>query len=200
MVVSSDEMGRALMQPGQAAYTEIVNRFGVGVVLPDGALDRRELARLAFEAGRVEELNATVHPAVLAEQARVAAVLERERPDAILVVESALIFTTKYKAEGRPWRERFDRIVMVTAPETVKVARFVERASNGRALSADERAALENDARRRLAAQAPTRAFEAECLLVRNDAGLEALEARVEIVWAELLGLNGGRERRGMEG
>ena len=54
VVLSSDEMGRAMMQPGEAVYTAIAERFGKGVVAPDGSLDRRELARLVFDEGRAE--------------------------------------------------------------------------------------------------------------------------------------------------
>src|ERR1700761_2076094 len=74
-VYSSDEMGRALMQPGQPVYDEIVAQFGPDVVRPEGSLDRGALARMAFDPARprVEELNAIVHPAVLAVQARLLA-------------------------------------------------------------------------------------------------------------------------------
>ena len=186
VVISADEIGRAMMQPGQPAYRAIVERFGGGVVKADGSLDRKELGRLAFEQDRLEELNAIVHPAVLAEQARFAAELDRERPDALLVVESALIFTTIHGEGGQPWRARFERIVMVTAPEAAKVERFVERASCGRSLDEAERTDLEVDARRRLAAQAASHAFEAECLVIRNDGSFAQLTAEVDAAWREL--------------
>ncbi len=69
-VIEADELGRALMEPGQAVYAEIVRVFGPEVVGPDGRLNRPKLAQLAFEAGRLQELNAIVHPAVIAEQQR----------------------------------------------------------------------------------------------------------------------------------
>jgi dephospho-CoA kinase len=71
-VLQADEIARELMQPGEAVYNSIVQHFGPGVVLPDGKLNRSELARLAFAEGRVEELNAIVHPATIAEQAAIA--------------------------------------------------------------------------------------------------------------------------------
>ena len=58
-----------MMQPGQAVYAAIVAHFGPAVVAADGRLDRGALARIAFAEGRVEELNAIVHPAVIARQA-----------------------------------------------------------------------------------------------------------------------------------
>ncbi len=185
-VLSSDEMGRAMMQPGELVYAAIVAQFGTGVVLPDGTLDRHELGRLAFAEKRVEELNAIVHPAVLVEQGRLVAELAVSQPEAIVVVESALIFSTKHGVEGQPWSERFDEILLVTAPEDVKIKRFVERASGGRALTPEEIAALEADARRRLKAQRAVKAHEQECIVIRNNGDLAALESRVSDVWRGL--------------
>src|SRR5258708_22853823 len=68
-VLQSDMIGRELMEPGQAVYATIVDHFGNGVVQPDGRLDRAALAKIAFDDGRVEELNAIIHPAVIARQA-----------------------------------------------------------------------------------------------------------------------------------
>jgi dephospho-CoA kinase len=186
IVFSSDEMGRAMMQPGQPVYTAIVAKFGQGVLLPDGSLNRSELARLAFAEKRVEELNAIVHPAVIEEQARLISELAETQPQAIAVVESALIFSTKHGIEGHAWHERFDEILLVTAPENVKIARFIERVSADRALSPEELVALEADARRRLKAQRAAMAHEQDCIVIRNNGDLTALEARINDVWHAL--------------
>jgi dephospho-CoA kinase len=181
-VLSSDAMGRELMEPGQAVYAEIVARFGQGVVLATGALDRPALARLAFEQGRVEELNAIVHPAVIARQEELLCGLER---DAVVVIESALIFETRYgTSNGAGWRERFDRMVLVMAPMPVKIARFLERAG----ATAETRDALEAEARRRLAVQMPDEEKIPFCdYVLRNDGDMAWLEVQVERVWQELL-------------
>ena len=118
-VFSSDEMARRMMEPGQAVYAAIVDQFGYEVVAADGSLDRPALARAAFSGGRVEDLNAIIHPAVLGEQARGLDELARKQPRAIAVVESALIFTTRYRTAGPAWRDRFDRIVLVRAAESM---------------------------------------------------------------------------------
>ena len=70
-VIEADELGRALMEPGQPVYAEIVRVFGPEVVGPDGRLNRARLAELAFQGGRLNELNAIVHPAVIAAAAAV---------------------------------------------------------------------------------------------------------------------------------
>jgi dephospho-CoA kinase len=189
-VFSADEIGRELMQPGQAVYAAIVERFGPGVVRADGQLDRAGLARMAFgvsgSAGRVEELEAIVHPAVIARQAELIDGVAARDPDAVAMVESALIFQTKYGGESG-WKKRFDTVVFVTAPEEMRIARFVERMAGGKTLSDEARAALEAEARRRLANQVETERNAAQCQYVlRNEGSLEELEHQVDAVWLEL--------------
>jgi dephospho-CoA kinase len=186
VVFSSDAMGRAMMQPGEPVYEAVVAKFGPTVVLPNGSLDRRELSRLAFTDKRIEELNAIVHPAVIAEQMNLIADLALLQPQAIVVVESALIFSTKHNVEGQRWSERFDEILLVTAPENVKIARFIERAANGRELSPEELASLTADAYRRLKEQRAGKAHEQDCIVIRNSGDIAALEARVGDVWRAL--------------
>jgi len=191
VVLSSDEMGRAMMQPGEAVFDAIVERFGDGVLAANGLLDRRKLAALAFDpvAPRIAELNAIVHPAVIAEQGRQMEAFAET--DAIVVVESALIFTAYGQTEEQI-RERFDRILLVVAPEAVKISRYVERMLDGRTPSPEERSALEADARRRLALQR-TEEHAAECRVIRNEGSAEELAAQTETVWGELVRLAAAR-------
>jgi len=187
IVFSSDEMGRAMMQPGERVYMQIVAHFGEAILAADGAIDRHRLASVAFDPvhPRVEELNAIVHPAVLAAQAEQIAEIERTQPGAIVVVESALIFSTKYSGEN-PWRDRFDRIVVVMAPEPRKIARFVSRAGAGRPLTTEDRSMLEADARHRLTQQQIAPDQSAGCIVIRNEGNIQELEAQVDKLWREL--------------
>jgi dephospho-CoA kinase len=182
-VLSSDEMGRELMQPGQPVYAAIVRHFGSGIELPGGGLDRAALARIAFTEGRAEELNAIVHPAVIAQQAEVVERIAQQDPAAVVMVESALVFETLHGGAGG-WSQRFDKVVLVTAPEEVKIARFVERAAKGAQLTEDERAALEAEARRRLAKQIPDERKSALSDYVLTNSGpTTELEWQVDQLW-----------------
>lgn len=190
-VFSSDEIARAMMQPGEPLYRALVERFGETVVDATGKLDRGALAKLAFDPQtlRVAELNALVHPPVIAEQERMIAELARVQPNAIVVVESALIFSAHGGGgeESQSWRKRFDCIVMVTAPVALKVERFVARAAAGRVLGDGEREALGEEARRRLAVQvAMPVPPDAALLALANEGSEEDLRAQVEELWEEL--------------
>ena len=184
-VLDSDEMGREMMQPGQVVTAAIVEHFGNLVVAADGGLDRGELARIAFAEGRVEELNAIVHPAVIARQAEMMAEIARKDAGAVVMVESALLFETKH---GGGWRQRFDRMILVTAPEELKVARFVARAAGIRELSEAEREGLEAEARWRLAQQISDerKASLADYVLV-NKGPLVELQWQVDQLWPILV-------------
>jgi dephospho-CoA kinase len=194
-VLESDEIGRQLMQPGQPVYEAIVKDFGAGVVCRDGTLDRKALARLAFEEGRVEELNAIVHPAVIARQAELVQEICAKEPHAIVVVESALIFETKYGEtkysekghESEPWKSRFDCIVLVTAFDEVKIERFIQRAAGAEWIAPERRAELRAEARRRLAQQIPDEKKIPLCdFVLENDGPLEDLELQINQLWPVL--------------
>ena len=181
-VFSADELGRQLMQPGDPVFAAIAQTFGPGVVRADGSLDRPELARLAFAEGRVEELNAIVHPATIARQEELAQAVFADDPQAIVVVESALIFETLH---GGDWRGRFDRLILVAAPEQLKIERFIQRSGSG------DRTALEAEARRRLARMIPDEEKEPRCdFVIVNDGSLEALQRSSEEVWQRLCGIS----------
>jgi dephospho-CoA kinase len=125
--------------------------------------------------------------------------------DAVVIVESALVFETKYgemryeeTRHGEPrygetrhgeggGRRRFDRVVLVRAKDEVKVARFVARVAQGMKLSEVERAALEAEARRRMAQQLDDDAKAAlSDYVLTNDGTVEELQAQVDGLWVVL--------------
>ena len=67
----------------------------------------------------MEELNAIVHPAVIARQAEVIEEAGARDSGAVAIVESALIFETKYAGVGG-CHKRFDRLIFVKASEGLK--------------------------------------------------------------------------------
>jgi dephospho-CoA kinase len=190
-VVEADELGRALMEPGQSVFSAIVENFGKEVLDSGGQLDRPRLAQLAFQEHRVGELNAIIHPAAIEAQQRWMEEVFARNPAAVAVVESALIFEVVRDARLRgetegilaDWRQTLDRIVVVTAPDELKIARYAARV----APPGPARVAAEADARRRLAHQIPDaeKAAQAEDV-IENSGDLEALRAHVTALWQRL--------------
>jgi dephospho-CoA kinase len=191
-VIKADELGRALMEPGEQVYAEIVRVFGADVAGPDGRLNRARLAEMAFKKGRLEELNAIVHPGVIAaEECWMEEVFARN-PAAVAVVESALIFEVERDARLRGeseavlanWRRRMDRIVVVTAPDELKIARFVARVCP----SGSGCKAAESEARERLTHQIPDAEKAAQAdYVIENSGNIGDLRAQVEKLWPRLV-------------
>jgi len=66
-VIDSDDIARQAVEPGQPALAEIRERFGPAVFLPDGRLDRKQLARQVFAlASARSDLEAILHPRIRA--------------------------------------------------------------------------------------------------------------------------------------
>jgi len=190
-VIEADALGRTLMEPGQGVYTAIVRAFGPEVVGADGQLKRGRLAELAFQGGRLNELNALVHPAVIGAQQEWMNQVFAADPAAVAVVESALIFEVERDARARgekesvlaDWKRRIDRVVVVTAPDELKVARYAARISPDGA----GRAAAEAEARVRLAHQIPDAEKAARAdFVIENIGDRSELKSRVDAVWEQL--------------
>jgi len=139
VVVDADQLARRAVEPGSPGLARVVERFGRGVLAPDGSLDRPALGSIVFaDPAARKDLEGITHPEVwrLAQQAFDAA--EAADPDAVVVYDVPLL------AEARGSRPiRFDAVVVVDAPAAVRVERLVEH----RGMPRDE-------AERRVAAQA----------------------------------------------
>lgn len=70
-VIDTDQIARQLVQPGQPALTEIVERWGPAILLDSGALDRRALRIRVFSHPQdKKQLEAILHPRIRAEVMR----------------------------------------------------------------------------------------------------------------------------------
>jgi dephospho-CoA kinase len=164
VVVDADELAREVVEPGRPAHAAVVERFGAGVLGPDGRVDRQALADVVFtDAGARADLEAIVHPAVAAARDERLATLAGT--DAVVVAVVPLLVEVGW--------EGADAVVVVDCPEEVAVRRLVE----GRGMD-------EADARRRMAAQTgrADRLAAADRVIV-NDGTWADLEARVRATW-----------------
>ena len=185
-VVSADQLGRQLMQPGEPVYAAIVKTFGQGVVRADGSLDRKALAELAFQHNQADTLNHIVHPAVIAAEEEWMRGIFAADPRRVAIVESALIFEVEKWGTAPGWVQRFDKLILVTVPDEVKIARFVSRmmANDGRD---SRREALVQDARARMAMQIPDQEKAGRCeYVIDNSGSIEETRRRVEEIYREL--------------
>ena len=161
-VADADLAARAVVEPGQPALAAIAARFGAGILLPDGRLDRRQLRELVFADMQARrDLEAITHPAIRA--------LLRTQclaaPGPYAIAAIPLLAEAGGRA-GYPW---LDRIVVVDAPVELQRSRLMQRDGVDEAL-----------AMRMIAAQATREARLAIAdEVVVNDGHPDHLDARV---------------------
>ena len=168
----ADGVAHDLMAAGEPVYERIVAAFGRGILAEDGTIARPKLAAAAFP-GRIGELNAIVHPAVLDFEDEWMRKMEARDPQGVAICEAALLI----EAGGRA---RFDRLIVVTCTLEQKIARFAARTGMN-----SETAAIE--VQRRMAAQMSEeeKAGLAD-YVVDNSGSHQDAEQRVAEIWAEL--------------
>jgi dephospho-CoA kinase len=115
--VSSDEIVHHLLRRDDVKG-ELVERLGHGIVAPDGEIDRGALGTVVFnDRDALELLEALLHPLVSAEylqwREELAALPD---PPKVSVTEVPLLYETG-------GQERFDKVVVITAPTKLRRAR-----------------------------------------------------------------------------
>ena len=135
-LVDADIVAREVVAPGTPGLAAIVARFGDGILLADGTLDRPRLGAIVFaDAGARRDLEAIVHPAV---RARIELFFTTLAPDTRYgVADVPLLYET-----GRD--KQFAKVIVAACTPETQVARVMSRDQLSR-----------EDARRRLAAQLP---------------------------------------------
>ena len=127
-VVDADLAAREVVEPGQPALARIAERFGAGMLLADGRLDRRQLRERVFaDAQARRDLEAITHPAI---RARVKAQAQAA-PGPYAVVAVPLLAEAGRAAY--PWMAR---VLVVDAPESLQHDRLMRRDGVDEALAA----------------------------------------------------------------
>jgi dephospho-CoA kinase len=189
-ILNADQIGRELMQSGQPVYKAILAHFqgypdAPRFTLPDGQLDRSALARYVLSTGKLDELSSIVHSPVVAEQERRTQLIFAADPDAIVMIESALIFEADRAGTSPGLSRRFDKLILVTAPEDLRLDRYTTR--GGKTPSAEELAVLQEDGRNRMAKQMTDQEKAPLCdFVIENSGSLQHLESEVEIILKQL--------------
>jgi dephospho-CoA kinase len=168
VVVDADAIAREVVAPGTPGLAAVLAEFGDTVRGADGGLDRPALAKIVFaDKDALARLNAIVHPLVGARRAEIVAAAPA---DAVVVDDVPLLVETD--AAGA-----FDLVLVVAAPEPVRI----ERLGRDRGMSTAE-------ARSRIAAQATDEQRAAAADVVIDNDGTEAdLTAEVDRVWRDLI-------------
>ena len=168
-VIDADELAREAVRPGSPALAAIVSRWGKRILGADGSLNRAAMRAIIFSSNEERQaLNAIVHPEV--KRLRDELVAEaRARGDTVVVSAIPLLFEAGLEKE-------FDRVILVDAPDEVRLSRLVNR-----------RGLTDAEARRMMEAQTPASAKRSRAhIVIENEHDLKALRRAVERVWNDL--------------
>ena len=148
VVVDADVLAREVVEPGTPGLAAIVDAFGPGILTQDGRLDRPALGAIVFaDPNALQRLNAITHPAVWSRARELFAETAKADPNSVVVYDVPLLVEG---AAGRPMS--FDLVVVVEAPEDVRVERMVEHRGMSRADALARVRSQATDAARRAAA------------------------------------------------
>ena len=174
-VIDVDQLGRDVIEPDGRAYAGVVELFGEGILTDSGSgprpIDRAALASIVFSGPeQLERLESVSHPAINAEldQLLVAAAASGREwvvLDMAILVESTL-------GQELPSGHGYDTVVVVEAPEAVRIDRLVTTRGMDPVDAAARIASQTDDAERRAVAD----------VVVVNDGDLDALRSEVAAV------------------
>jgi dephospho-CoA kinase len=167
-LVDADALARKVVEPGTPGLARVVDAFGTEMLDAAGRLDRARLGSVVFgDPSRLAVLNGIVHPLVREAAAGIIAAAPR---GAVVVQDIPLLVET---GQG----SNFHLVLVVDAPDDIRIARMLEH----RGMTREEAAS-------RMAAQA-TRAdrLAAADVVLENAGTVDALLAQVDRLWTERL-------------
>jgi dephospho-CoA kinase len=167
VVIDADRLAREVVEPGTDGLREVVEAFGADVLGPDGALDRPALAAKVFGDERaLATLNGITHPRIAARTGELIAAA----PEGAIIVHDVPLLVEKDMAP------LYHLVVIVHADLDQRLVRLRDRGLP------------EDDARRRIAAQADDERRRAVADVWLDNSGTPDLVlAQVDALWADRL-------------
>ncbi len=169
-VLDADETAREVVEPGSPALREVAAKFGSEMLLTDGSLNRAKLGALVFaDSAQRLALNSILHPYIIAAQDKKLLEWEIADPNAIAVVDAALMIESGgYK--------RFDKLIVVYCRPEVQLERVMTRNNFSR-----------EEAQARISAQMPQAdKMKFAHYLIDTSDGFDAARQSAGLVYARL--------------
>ena len=136
-VLDADSLAHKIIEPGQPAYEEVLREFGSAITDSQGRVDRAKLGALVFaDRGKLDRLNAIVHPRVAEAVLRQFDRWQREGTRDAAFVEAALLIESGI-------HQHLDGLVVAWCRPEQQLERLAARGLS------------EEEAQRRIAAQMP---------------------------------------------
>ena len=154
VIIDADRIARQVVKKNLPAYRQIVDSFGESVLLPDGEIDRTALGHVIFNDPRKKQLlNTIVHPQVRKETKRQLRRIEKNDPNALVILDIPLLYETGM-------HRNLSEVIVVYAPEHAQVKRLMQRDQIS-----------EEDALARIRSQMPIEQKKSRATLVIDNSG-----------------------------
>lgn len=141
-VVDADQLAREVLSPSHPVYEAVLANFGTDLKLPDRSLDRYLLAQRAFSSPESTLLlNSLTHPAISA----LAWERLKSAPQGSCALYDVPLLMTYEDAS------LFDVVIMVSAPEEVRLRRLISRGLSEEDARARIHSQISDSERRKLA-------------------------------------------------
>ncbi len=169
-LIDADLVARQVVEPEKAAWQEIVEFFGQGILLPDKQIDRKQLGRIIFHhADKRKMLNQIVHPRVIAEINQQEHHVHQHDPETFVMVDVPLLIEASMYSD-------YAHIILVYVPETIQLQRLMRRDNISRQEAlARIRSQMSLEEKRRYATH-----------IIMNDADLDDTRKQVTAVYQAL--------------
>jgi dephospho-CoA kinase len=177
-IIDADRVGHELLRRPHPAYQEVVRRFGSEILDPTGEIDRKRLGAVVFaDPAKLRDLNAILHPPIIARVEELAAQHHAKNPGAVVVIDAALLFEAGI---GR----RFTKVLVVWCRPEQQIERLMAKTGLSR-----------QEAEQRIAAQLPVaeKRWRAD-FEIDSSGSLEHTRAQVEALYPELQRLASGAQ------
>jgi len=121
-VIDTDIISHELVASDQSVLKEIIEAFGVGIVLDDGTLDRKQLAQIVFNDKKSkQQLENILHPKIRTEVKNQIQTYNSKSPaPQYVLIVIPLLFETGF-------RDLIDRILVITSDENIRIERIIQR-------------------------------------------------------------------------
>lgn len=144
-IIDADTIAREIIEPGDAAYNDIVRTFDEKVVKKDGRIDRAALGEIVFsDRALLKKLNDIMLPRIIEEEKRRIEALQKENREAIIVINAPLLI------ESGHYRE-MDRVIVVDIDEELQIERAGQKGYTREAARARMKSQITRDKRLRSA-------------------------------------------------
>lgn len=121
-VIDGDLIARNITRKGKPALTELAKEFGCDIIEEDGTLNRKLLASRAFKDKKsTARLNEITHPLIKEEFEDELRIAENDGYPFALIDAAALLESS--------CKDLCEKIIVVTAPEDIRLQRILERDS-----------------------------------------------------------------------